>query len=59
MQYADEAVVVIKSEPMKGSNPMEDKTQVTHHTVDVTGIGQKLMSDAKGEGGFKVYWKGF
>ena len=59
MQYADEAIVVIKSDPMKGSNPMEDKTQVTHHTVDVTDIGQKLMADAKGERDFKVYWKGF
>ncbi|WP_278183735.1 hypothetical protein [Alkaliphilus oremlandii] len=44
---------------MKGSNPMEDKTQVTHHTVDVAGIVQKLMSGAKGERDFKVYWKGF
>ena len=58
MQYADEAIVVIKSDPMKGSNPMEDKTQVTHHTVDVAGIVQKLMSGAKGERDFKVYWKG-
>ena len=35
MQYADEAVVVIKPVPKKASNRLEDKIQVTHHTVDV------------------------
>lgn len=32
----DEAIVVIKSEPMKASNREEGKTQMTHHIVDVT-----------------------
>lgn len=58
MQYTDEAVVVIKLEPMKASNRKEEKTQVTHHKVDVTVISQKPMTDAKGGRNFKVYRKG-
>ncbi len=57
MQYADETVVVTKLEPMKRSNSMEGKTQVTHHVVGVADIGQKPMPDAKGGRDFKVYWK--
>ena len=59
MQYADEAVVVIKPVPKKTSNRLEDKIQVTHHTVDVAIIVQKTMVDAKGERDFKVYQKEF
>lgn len=59
MQYADEAIVVIKPVPMKASNRLEDKIQVTHYTVDVTIIVQKTMVDAKGERDFKVYQKEF
>ncbi len=59
VQYADEAIVVIKPVPKKASNRLEDKIQVTHHTVDVTIIVQKIMVDAKGERDFKVYQKEF
>ena len=55
MQYADEAIVVIKPIPMKASNRLEDKIWVTHHTVDVAIIVQNIMVDAKGERNFKVY----
>lgn len=55
MQYADEAIVVIKPVPKKASNRLEDKIQVTHHIVDVVIIVQKIMVDAKGERDFKVY----
>jgi len=58
VQYADEAVVVMKLEPMKASNRKEEKTQVTHHKVDVAAIGQKPMTDAKGRRNFKEYRKG-
>lgn len=57
MQYADEAVVVIKLVPMKTSNSLEEKIQVTHHIVDVDIVGQKPMIYAKGERNFKVYQK--
>ena len=59
VQYADDAVVVIKPKPMKASNRKEEKTQVTHHTVDVAVVSQKFMADAKGGRNFKVYWKEF
>ena len=59
VQYADEAVVVTKPKPKKASNRLEDKTQVTHHKVDGTVLGQKLMTDAKGVRDFKVYQKEF
>lgn len=59
VQYADEAVVVIKPIPTKASNRLEEKIQETHHMVDVTDVGQKLMSDAKGGRSFKVYQKEF
>ena len=55
MQYADEAVVVIKPKPMKGSNSVEEKTQVTYHRVDMTTVGQKPTVDAKGERDFKEF----
>jgi len=58
VQYTDEAVVVIKLEPMKASNRKEEKTQVTHHKDDVTVISQKPMTDAKGGRDFKEYRKG-
>ncbi len=32
---------------------------MTYHTVDMTVIGQKPMTDAKGRRNFKVYQKGF
>ena len=59
VQYADEAVVVNKPIPMKASNRLEEKIQVTHHEVGVADIGQKPMPDAKGGRNFKVYQKEF
>jgi len=59
VQYADEVVVVNKPIPMKASNRLEEKIQVTHHKVGVADVGQKLMSDAKGGRNFKVYQKEF
>ncbi len=59
VQYADEAVVVNKPIPMKASNSLEEKIQVTHHVVDVTAVGQKPMTNAKGGRDFKVYRKRF
>ncbi|WP_207645821.1 hypothetical protein [Geosporobacter ferrireducens] len=59
MQYADEAVVVTKPKPMKGSNSMEGKTQVTYYRVDMAIVGQKFTIDAKGGRDFKVYQKEF
>lgn len=59
MQYADEAVVVNKPVPMKASNRLEEKIQVTYHRVDMAGVGQKSTTDAKGRRNFKVYQKEF
>jgi hypothetical protein len=59
VQYADEAVVVNKLIPMKASNSFEEKIYVTYHMVDMTDVGQKPMTGAKGRRDFKVYQKGF
>ena len=55
MQYADEAVVVIKQMPMKAGNRLEGKTFVTQLKVVVAPISQKPIGDAKGGRKFKVY----
>ncbi|REG77527.1 hypothetical protein [Marinomonas pollencensis] len=48
-EVADESVVVSKAQPMKPSNGVEDKTELTN-SIEFVGapFGQKLMGVAKG-----------
>lgn len=47
---ADEPVLVMKSQPMKAGNSVEDKTEMTIDLRKFNGllIGQKLLTGAKG-----------
>lgn len=47
-EVADESVVVLKSQPVKPGNRVEEKTGMIFGKVQRAGIGQKRMSCAKG-----------
>lgn len=55
VQYADEVIVVIKPEPEKAGNRLEDKTQVTWNTVSMAIAAQKAVIGAKDERDSKVF----
>ena len=57
VQCAYEVVVVIKSEPVKAGNCMEDKTWMTIYIVKWTFISQKFVKDAKDGREIEVCWK--